>query len=54
MEISLVKAFGWSLKDIDETDIESLFAFMTRFTESNPDSRAPKKRKVYADQVTWL
>lgn len=53
MEISLVKAFGWSLKDIDETDIESLFAFMTRFTESNRETRSPK-RKVYADQVTWL
>lgn len=54
MEITLVQAFGWSLKDIDETDIESLFAFMTRFAESNHETRSPKKRKVYADQVTWL
>jgi hypothetical protein len=32
MEISLVKAFGWSLRDIDETEVESLMDFIDRFT----------------------
>ncbi len=48
MEISLVKALGWSLRDIDETDIESLIPFVFRLTGTSEGGRA------YCDQVDWL
>ena len=50
LEISLVKAFGWSLHDIDETEIESLLPFLARIATANQ----PKEKVVYADQVSWL
>jgi len=42
LEIQMVKAFGWSLHDIDETDIESLLPFIHRFTPAG-DRPATKK-----------
>jgi len=51
MEISLVKAFGWSLRDIDETDIESLLPFVNLF--AGMDDHPMAKKKVYCDQVNW-
>ena len=48
MEVSLVKAFGWSLHDIDETDIESLLPFVFHLTGAGMGSQ------VYCDQVDWL
>jgi hypothetical protein len=49
LEISLVRAFGWSLHDIDETAVESLLPFVGRF------ARKPEVRKTaYADEVDWL
>jgi len=44
----MVKAFGWSLRDIDETSIESLLPFIFRMTHEH------ENREVYADQVEWL
>ena len=35
LEISLVNAFNWSLRDLDEMDIETLFPFISRFTGMN-------------------
>jgi len=54
MEISLVKAFGWDLHSIDETDIESLFPFVNRFAGVGPDPKPIKK--TYIDDVmeTWF
>jgi len=43
-----VKAFGWSLHEIDETDIETLLPFINRLTE------AQRPKTVYADEVDWL
>ena len=48
LEISLVRAFSWSLRDIDETDIESLLGFVFRFGAEKAEP------VVYADQVDWL
>jgi hypothetical protein len=48
-EISLVQAFGWSLHDIDETDIESLIPFMYRLSEGKKISR-----NAFCDQVDFL
>lgn len=44
----MVKAFGWSLRDIDETAIESMLPFLYRASKG----KAPER--VYADQVDWL
>jgi len=51
----MVTAFGWSLHEIDETDIESLLPFIFRFIE--PETKKTRKmpiKKVYCDQVNWL
>jgi hypothetical protein len=52
MEINLVKAFGWDLHSIYETDIESLFPFVSRF--AGTDEKVSVNKKVYCDQVNWL
>jgi hypothetical protein len=52
LEIELIKAFNWSLRDLDETDIESLLPFIERFSGSSNQPVA--KNKVYCDQVSWL
>lgn len=48
--MSLVDLFGWSLRDIDETDIESLIPFVFEF----PNWKAAQKggrRKLYIDDI---
>jgi hypothetical protein len=52
LEISLVKAFGWSLYEIDHTDIETLIPFINQFVGS--EIHPVTKKKVYCDQVSWL
>ncbi len=52
LEISLVKAFNWSLKDIDETDIESLMPFVARFAV--PKINQTEKKKIFCDEISWL
>lgn len=46
----MVKAFGWSLRDIDETDIESLFPFISRLTHEGEN----KTNRKFCDEVDWL
>ncbi len=53
MEISLVKAFGWSLQDIEESDMESLIPFVLRFTETGGRSE-PKRQSVNFVDVAHL
>ena len=50
VEFSLVKAFGWSLADIDQTSIESLIPFVLQVS-SGGSSDAGRK---YCDEVDWL
>jgi len=53
----MVERFGWSLRDIDETDIESLIPFVMRITsrtEEMPEKTVPKEKKLYCDQVSWM
>jgi hypothetical protein len=47
-----VKTFGWSLKDIDETDIESLLPFVFRL--SGKDKGKQVKQSAFCDEVDWL
>lgn len=49
MEISLVKTFGWSMHEIDETDIESLLPFVFRLSGGKKVSG-----NAFCDQVDWL
>ena len=53
LEIMLIKTFHWSLYELDGTDAVSVFDFLRRFgeTEGAPEER---KKKVFADQVSWL
>lgn len=50
-EIVLVKHLGWSLYDIDNTDIESLIDFANRLLAPGSST---KTRKAYCDEVDWL
>lgn len=55
LEIALAKAFGWSLWEIDETDVESLVGFVNRFTDTQGKTpQASRQQKAYCDQVDWL
>jgi len=47
----LVRTFGWSLHDIDETDVESLLTFVSGLTGKKP---AFARKRGYCDQVDWL
>ena len=48
----LAGRYGWSLYEIDLTDIESLipFVFRTATASGSPN----KKTGTYCDQVDWL
>ena len=48
-EITLVKLFGWSLREIDETAVETLFPFYYRYIY-----RFSGYRPTYCDEVGWL
>lgn len=55
LKISLVERFGWTLRDIDETDIDSLLPFVYRLAERNRFTELEKKPPpAYCDQVSWL
>lgn len=55
LECALVEHTGWSLVDIDATDINSLIPFMFRYPTWKGQSKAKKtRRQLYADQVNWL
>ena len=57
LEISLVERWGWSLRDIDETDIESLLPFIYRFAATTgKDGKRPTKatgNKAFIDQINF-
>lgn len=52
MEVSLTSAFVWSLRELDDTYIESLLPFIAYF--AGTAGEAAKTVRVYADQVNWL
>jgi hypothetical protein len=49
IERVLAEKLGWSLYEMDLTDIESLMPFVFYLAGSKP-----KKKQIYADQVDWL
>ena len=52
MEITLVKSFEWSLYEIDHTDMESIFPFISRF--AGTARKLPAQSRIYCDQAAWL
>lgn len=49
IERILAERLGWSLHEMDLTDIESLIPFVFHLAGSKQ-----KTKQVYADQVDWL
>lgn len=54
MEIALVERFGWSVREIDETDIVSLLTFVRIYLSKHKKQAVDKEKTVYCDQVSWL
>jgi len=52
-----VERFGWSLRDIDDTDIESLLPFIYRFAATAGKDGKPKAKttgkKAFIDQINF-
>ncbi len=46
-----MKAFGWSIREMDESNAENVLLFVYRLTSAKG---ASKKKKVFADQAGWL
>jgi hypothetical protein len=51
-----VQAFGWSLAEIDATDVESLLPFVRRFSQTGGKAPAAPTRRVFCDapEASWL
>ncbi len=54
LECQLVQLFGWSLRDLDETDIESLIPFFRHYARWRQRGGAGGRQRVYADQAGFL
>lgn len=57
IERVLAERLGWSLYEMDLTDIESLMPFVFYIAGSTPEGHGGGRRKqkqIYADQVDWL
>jgi hypothetical protein len=53
---SCVEKFGWSIRDIDETDLDTLFEFMVLKNKPDPNTRVIDG-EIYtrsAKTPTWL
>ena len=53
MECYLVKLFGWSLYEIEQSDAESLLRFINEYPawSARHEKGGVASRRVYADQV---
>lgn len=51
LECMLVDLFHWSLRDIDDTDIETLIPFVFRYPAYKKRAKGGRQKEVYADQV---
>jgi hypothetical protein len=56
LESSLVRMYGWSLHEIDETAVESLLPFVLRGTGGGDRGQGARRapQQVYCDEVSWL
>ena len=50
-----MQAYHWSLRDIDETSIESLLPFVGRLVNKGGGQQGQAgPKRVYCDNVDWL
>ena len=55
VEQALVERFGWSLYEIDNTEISSLIPFFLHMAEQSGGKAAPARQQAaYCDTVSWL
>ena len=50
MEHAIVQRWSWSLRELDETDIESLLPFVFY----KPGETGSSVKESYCDEVDWL
>jgi hypothetical protein len=52
----LVKSFKWSLKDIDDTNLETLIDFVYNMTQGDPNTRVinGKEYRRAAQTPSWI
>jgi hypothetical protein len=51
----VVEMFHWSLREIDETDLESLIPFIFHYPKWKEERKTGyKAKRIYADQANWL
>jgi len=50
----MVKHLGWSLRDIDETSVESILDFIKRLSKTSGKQPDKDKRMAYCDEVNFL
>jgi hypothetical protein len=53
LECQLVEMFHWSVREIDETDLESLIPFVFHYPRWK-DGAKSKGNTAYSDQVSWM
>jgi hypothetical protein len=55
LKITLVETFGWSLHEINQTDIVDLLRFVRRLPAKTGKGRPPvPQQPAYCDQVDWM
>ena len=55
LECRMVDLFGWSLNEIDETDINSLMPFLFYYPHwKGANKERGQGRRIFADQAGWL
>jgi hypothetical protein len=56
LKITLVQAFGWSLHEINQTDIVDLLCFVRRLPAKTAAKGRPPvpQQPAYCDQVDWM
>lgn len=49
-----MELFHWSLREIDETDIESLIPFIFEYPKWKRNGAAGKRKILFADEADFL
>jgi hypothetical protein len=52
--MALTVRLGWSLYDLDRTDIESLIPFAYYLIDHADGENAPPTQHTFVDQADWL
>lgn len=50
----LVEKFHWSMRDLDESDMESVLRFVKHYPRWKENGKRTKPKALYADQIDWI